>query len=240
MPNLPPAAPDGGPPSRSSLLVEDVLRLLERFEHAQKRRRLACLTEEDTSAYEAEVLEAAAEERAASNALADLYLLLLRYARTCRPEALATSLSESLRPELVEGLTEHFENLARRIVAAELPDALRAGYAYQPPDEANPGNVIRCKAGGGNMGGPLCHENEAPFPEEVPEHYIRSFCPPGGLVLDPFVGSGTTGAVAVRLGRRFAGCDIRPEQVELARLRISQAAPPPGAAQAAPGGGEAG
>jgi hypothetical protein len=107
---------------------------------------------------------------------------------------------------------------------------------YLPPDEANPGNVIRCNGGGGNMGDPLCHENEAPYPEEIPERFIRSFVRSGGLVLDPFVGSGTTGAVAVRLGRRFAGCDVRPEQVELARLRIAAAAPPPGVTPARPAG----
>jgi hypothetical protein len=111
-----------------------------------------------------------------------------------------------------------------------------ASADYLPPDEANPGNVIRCLVGGGNMGDRDCHENEAPFPEQLAERYVRSFCPPGGLVLDPFVGSGTTGAVAVRLGRRFAGCDIRPEQVELARLRIAAAAPPPGVTEAGPPG----
>jgi hypothetical protein len=66
----------------------------------------------------------------------------------------------------------------------------------------------------------LAHENEVPFPEALAEFFVRSFCPPGGLVLDCFSGSGTTGAVAVRHGRRFAGCDIRPSQVELSRRRI--------------------
>jgi hypothetical protein len=116
---------------------------------------------------------------------------------------------------------------------------MRAGSVYHPPDEANPGNVIDCGAvGGGNTGDDLCHANEAPFPEMLAERYVKSFCPPGGLVLDPFVGSGTTGAVAVRLGRRFAGCDVRQSQVDVARLRIGKAAPPPGVAQAGPGGGE--
>jgi hypothetical protein len=68
----------------------------------------------------------------------------------------------------------------------------------------------------------LCHENEAPFPEALAEHFIRSYCPPGGLVLDPMCGSGTTGAVSVRWGRRFHGCDVRAEQVELSRERISR------------------
>lgn len=74
------------------------------------------------------------------------------------------------------------------------------------------------------MGDKLCHGNEAPFPEILAEFFIRSFAPPGGLVLDPFAGSGTTGAVAVRWGRRFAGCDLRASQVELTRRRISEVA----------------
>jgi hypothetical protein len=98
------------------------------------------------------------------------------------------------------------------------------GYAYHPPDLANPGNVIRCKVGGGNMGDPLCHDNEAPFPEELARFFVRSFCPPGGLVCDPFCGSGTTLAVAVAEGRRATGCDRRRSQVELTRQRLAAAA----------------
>jgi hypothetical protein len=113
----------------------------------------------------------------------------------------------------------------------------RAGRVYQPPPIANPGNVIQqtytaeemarllepagnfidCKVGGGNMGNDLCHENEAPFAEHLAESIIKSFCPPNGIVCDPFCGSGTTLAVAVRSGRRAIGCDIRPSQVELTR-----------------------
>jgi hypothetical protein len=99
------------------------------------------------------------------------------------------------------------------------------GAGYEPPVLANPGNVIHCKVGGGHMGSPLAHENEAPFPESLAEFFIRSFCPPGGVVGDPFYGSGTTGAVAVRLGRRFVGCDIRNSQVEVALVRISEVQP---------------
>jgi hypothetical protein len=99
-------------------------------------------------------------------------------------------------------------------------DGSRVEAVYEPPKIANPGNVIQCKAGGGNMGHPLCHENEAPFPEYLAEFFIRSFCPPGGVVSDPFVGSGTTGAMAIRYGRRFRGCDIRQSQVDLLLRRI--------------------
>jgi hypothetical protein len=98
----------------------------------------------------------------------------------------------------------------------------QAGYRYTPPVKANPGNVIKCAVGGGNMGDKLCHKSEAPFPEYLAEFFIRSFCPPGGVVCDPFCGSGTTGAVAARFGRRFAGCDIRQEMVDLSKRRLAK------------------
>jgi len=46
------------------------------------------------------------------------------------------------------------------------------------------------------------------------------------LVLDPFMGAGTTAVVAVQLGRDYFGIEINPEYVELARLRIEQTNPP--------------
>lgn len=92
---------------------------------------------------------------------------------------------------------------------------------YVPPERANPGNVIRCVVGGGKMGHPLAHENEAPFPESLAEFFVQSFCPPGGVVLDPFSGSGTTVCVADRLGRVGVGFDIRESQVELGRRRLT-------------------
>jgi hypothetical protein len=94
--------------------------------------------------------------------------------------------------------------------------------AYTPPVLANPGNVLHYKVGGGIMGSRLCHENEAPFPEKLAEFFIRSFCPPGGIVLDRFCGSGTTLAVAKRHGRNFVGIDVRKSQVELALRRLEE------------------
>lgn len=91
--------------------------------------------------------------------------------------------------------------------------------------KAEPGDVIRCLVGGNQMGSPLAHENEAPFPERLAEFFVRSYAPPGSIVLDPFSGSGTTGAVAVRLGRKFLGCDLRPKQVDVARRRIAAETP---------------
>lgn len=91
---------------------------------------------------------------------------------------------------------------------------------YEPPAKANPGNVIECHGGGGHMGSPIAHENEAPFPEKLAEAFVLSFCPKGGTVLDCFCGSGTTLAVAVRNEREAIGIDVRESQVELSRRRL--------------------
>lgn len=100
----------------------------------------------------------------------------------------------------------------------------QAGRAYAKPKSgiANPGNVIRCHGGGGHLGSKLCHENEAPYPEALVEPFIRCFCPPDGTVLDPFCGSGTTIAVALRFGRNAIGIDQRESQIELTRRRIGE------------------
>lgn len=94
--------------------------------------------------------------------------------------------------------------------------------AYIPPAVANPGNVIYCKVGGGHMGSDLASSNEAPFPESLAEFFVRSFCPPGGIVYDPFCGSGTVAAVCEQWGRRSIGTEVRESQVDLTRLRIEE------------------
>jgi len=94
---------------------------------------------------------------------------------------------------------------------------------YTVPVLANPGNLVRANVGGGHLGDKLAHKNEAPFPEKLAEWFVRSLCPEGGMVLDPFCGSGTTAAVAREWGRRYIASDIRAGQLtEIVRPRLSQ------------------
>lgn len=65
----------------------------------------------------------------------------------------------------------------------------------------------------------------ATFPEALAERCILSGSAPGTTVLDPFTGSGTTGAVALAHGRSFIGCELNPEYVNLARKRIKDSRP---------------
>ena len=61
----------------------------------------------------------------------------------------------------------------------------------------------------------------AVFPEPLVELCVRAGCPEGGLVLDPFLGSGTTAVVARRLGRHFIGIDCSRDYCALARRRLA-------------------
>ncbi|MGH3442621.1 MAG: DNA-methyltransferase, partial [Nitriliruptorales bacterium] len=63
----------------------------------------------------------------------------------------------------------------------------------------------------------------APFPEDLVERPVLAGSPPGGVVLDPFMGSGTTAIVARRLGRRFLGIELVPDYVRLSCERLQLA-----------------
>lgn len=99
-------------------------------------------------------------------------------------------------------------------------DGTRKNVTYIDPDISNPGNIVEGLVGSGGMGWKDATQNEAPFPEWLAEFFIRSFCPPGGLVLDPFSGSGTTVSVAVKNGRSGIGVDARESQVWLGETRL--------------------
>ncbi|MCK4176954.1 DNA-methyltransferase [Aciditerrimonas ferrireducens] len=66
----------------------------------------------------------------------------------------------------------------------------------------------------------------APFPVELPERLIRLYTYEGDLVLDPFMGSGSTLVAAARLGRRYVGYDLDPAYVALARRRVAEEGTP--------------
>lgn len=63
-----------------------------------------------------------------------------------------------------------------------------------------------------------CHF--APYPEELIETPIKACCPKGGIVIDIFMGSGTTGVVAKRLGRNYIGIEINKSYILISNERI--------------------
>lgn len=62
----------------------------------------------------------------------------------------------------------------------------------------------------------------APFPVELPARLIQLYTYKGDLVLDPFVGSGTTAVAAVRAERHYVGFDTEPEYIKIAKERLAQ------------------
>ena len=107
-----------------------------------------------------------------------------------------------------------------RVATNRHKDGSRKSGIYVDPEVCNPGNVITGIVGSGGMGWKDATSNEAPFPEWLAEFFIKSFCPPGGIVLDPFSGSGTTVSMAVKHGRNGVGIDARESQVWLGETRL--------------------
>lgn len=68
---------------------------------------------------------------------------------------------------------------------------------------------------------PYYGEHFATYPPELIETPIKAGCPRNGIVLDPFMGSGTTALVAKKLGRKFIGVELSPAYIRLARARLA-------------------
>jgi len=95
------------------------------------------------------------------------------------------------------------------------------------PRVTRPINPMKCRgtvwdylmAGDKN---PLKRKHPAPFPDQIPFDFIQCFCPPGGIVLDPFMGSGSTAVAAKKLRRNYIGFDISREYCDIAEKRVEQ------------------
>lgn len=86
-------------------------------------------------------------------------------------------------------------------------------------DKAYPTNVLHLAPETANR------NHSAVFPQALPEWFIRLFTQDNDVVLDPFVGSGTTAVVAKRLGRRYVGIDISADYCRLAEQAIQEIQP---------------
>ena len=66
-------------------------------------------------------------------------------------------------------------------------------------------------------------EHSARYPEELSDNCVKNFTKEGDLVLDPFIGSGTTGISALKLKRNFIGFEINKKYCDIAEKRINEA-----------------
>lgn len=75
-------------------------------------------------------------------------------------------------------------------------------------------NIFRYSVGGGNTGHP------AVFPEQLAADHIETWSNPNDIVLDPFMGSGTTAKMAILAGRHYVGFEISKEYCDMAQARL--------------------
>lgn len=100
------------------------------------------------------------------------------------------------------------------------PDLCRAREAYMPKDyKKNRRSVWSI------TNTPYTEAHFATFPLELPRLCILAGCPEGGVVLDPFIGAGTTGVAATNIGRRYIGIELNPEYVRISERRIRKSTP---------------
>jgi len=120
------------------------------------------------------------------------------------------------------GLSEHWCEAAR----AGLVQVAKASKAEK--NEGIGETVSRCKKGARPCD--WANENKSPNnhttvkPVTLMSYLIHLACPPGGLVLDPFVGSGTTCVAAIQGGFRSIGIELDPSYCEIARARCEHTA----------------
>lgn len=69
---------------------------------------------------------------------------------------------------------------------------------------------------------PFPEAHFATYPEELITPCILAGCPKDGIVLDPFMGAGTTALVALSQGRKFIGFELNPDYIEIANKRLKQ------------------
>ena len=97
-------------------------------------------------------------------------------------------------------------------------------------DMVYPTNVLHLATESSNK------NHSAVFPVALPRWFIKLFTEPGDVVLDPFIGSGSTAVAAVELARRYVGIDTNAEYVELSNRRIDETQVKlPAIAESAPG-----
>ena len=73
------------------------------------------------------------------------------------------------------------------------------------------------------VGGKERTEHPTQKPVELISEWVENSCPPGGTVLDPFMGSGTTGVACAKTGRNFIGIEIDEKYFRIAKRRIEDA-----------------
>lgn len=132
-------------------------------------------------------------------------------------EAISEPVKDISIARMNRAVSKHHKNMK---IPGQSPHSMHKaranGEGYNMPTRKNKRSVWTVVAKG------YKEAHFATFPEKLIEPMILAGCPIDGIVLDPFMGSGTTAIVARNNGRHYIGCDINADYVELAQQRLSK------------------
>ena len=119
-----------------------------------------------------------------------------------------------------KGMIDHPTGPGRKQIDLTMGTSQKKAMPYiSPPNGRNKRSVWTINTQ------PYSEAHFATFPEKLIEPCILAGCPEDGVVLDPFVGSGTTAAVAQKHGRKSVGVDLNKEYLDIAIKRITSTQP---------------
>ncbi len=128
-------------------------------------------------------------------------------------DAIRVPHSESSMKRFAAGMNPQTEHPSATRLGAR--DGIPAGHV--PEHGINPGDVWAINSQ------PFTEAHFAVMPQALAERAILAGCKPGGTVLDPFSGSGTTGLAATKHGRKYVGIDLSADYLDLSlRTRFAQ------------------
>ncbi len=146
----------------------------------------------------------------------DAFEYVYHFARGPRPHFDLDAVRVPYKADAAEIARRKLDTLGRRNTEAGFGRDRTKTYLH---GGADPGNVVNV-AQTYNQHRGVAHT--AAMPEGLAEFFVRAMSPEGGLVIDPFAGSGTTVVVGRRLGRRAAGFELHADYAEEARRRIAE------------------
>ena len=133
-------------------------------------------------------------------------------------DAIKEQMSEDSKARLTRGVSEVHKNVngAPGQTPHSMNQPRKNGENMESPDNRNKRSVWAVTTK------PYAGAHFAVFPSDLIEPCILAGAPVGGIVLDPFMGSGTTAQVAQNLGRKYIGCELNPAYMGLQNIRTAQ------------------
>jgi len=124
--------------------------------------------------------------------------------------------AESIKSKAIEEWGSRLERESKKSFPDQLKNGIRSGVTLDSNDNANKRSVWTVTTR------PYSDAHFATFPERLITDMIKAGCPESGIILDPFMGAGTTGLVARKLHRNFIGIELNPAYIKIANKRLNK------------------